>query len=201
MSTMPPLETPRLRIRPFAGEDLQSIHHILDIELAEAEVGSEGAGTLEQRAEWLQWTIVNYEQLGRLYQPPYGDRAIVLKTTGQLIGVCGFVPSFGPFFQLPALAAGVNTQVHLNTPEFGLFYAVSLAFQRQGYAAEAIRALIDYAFHHLQLRRIVATTTYENVASIRVMEKVGMQIERNPYPEPPWFQVVGILENRTVRSH
>jgi hypothetical protein len=34
-----------------------------------------------------------------------------------------------------------------------------------------------------------------------VMEKVGMQIERNPCPEPSWFQVVGILENRVVSSH
>jgi RimJ/RimL family protein N-acetyltransferase len=202
MSTMPSLETVRLIIRPFSGDDLQAIHHILDVELADVEVGNAGAATLLQRAEWLQWTVLNYAQLGRLYQPPYGDRAMVRKATGELIGACGFVPSFGPFSQLPAFAAlGADGQAQLNTPEFGLFYAVSLAFQRQGYAAEATRALIDYAFHHLHLRRIVATTTYENTASIRVMEKVGMQIERNPYPEPSWFQIVGILENRAAGSH
>lgn len=201
MSTMPPLETTRLSIRPCVVDDLHAIHQILDCELAEVDVGNAGAMTLPQRAAWLQWTILNYEQLAQLYQPPYGDRAIVLKATGQLIGVCGFVPSFGPFAQLPACAtAGTDARAHLNTPEFGLFYALSVAFQRQGYAVEATRALIDYAFQHLQLRRIVATTTYANVTSIRVMEKVGMQIERNPYPEPPWFQVVGMLENNTVRS-
>ena len=200
MHTMPPLETARLIIRPFSRDDLHSIHHILDVELADVDVGNAGAATLQQRAEWLQWTVLNYEQLARLYQPPYGDRAIVLKATGQLIGACGFVPSFGPFYQLPAFAAsGADAQAQLNTPEFGLFYAVSLAFQRQGYAEEVTRALIDYAFQHLHLRRIVATTTYENAASIRVMEKVSMRIERNPCPEPPWFQVVGILENRAVR--
>lgn len=202
MPTMPPLETARLIIRPFSGDDLQAIHHILDVELAEIDVGNAGAATLQQRAEWLQWTVLNYEQLARLYQPPYGDRAIVLKATGQLIGACGFVQSFGPFYQLPTFtASGAEAQAHLNTPEFGLFYAISLVCQRQGYAEEATRALIDYAFHHLHLRRIVATTTYENAASIRVMEKVGMQIERNPYLEPPWFQVVGILENHATGSH
>ena len=201
MSTMPPLETARLSIRPCAEGDLHAIHQILDVELAEVDVGNAGAMTLQQRAVWLRWTILNYEQLAQLYQPPYGDRAIVLKVTGQLIGVCGFVPSFGPFAQLPAFAtAGTDPLAPLSTPEFGLFYALSVAFQRQGYAVEAARALIDYAFQHLQLRRIVATTTYVNVASIRVMEKVGMQIERNPYPEPSWFQVVGILENTAVRS-
>lgn len=201
MTTMPPLETDRLIICPFSGEDLQAIHQILDVELAEVDVGNAGAMTLQQRAEWLQWTVLNYEQLARLYQPPYGDRVIVRKATGQVIGACGFVPSFGPFAQLPAFATpGTATQNQLNTPEFGLFYTVSLVHQRQGYAVEATRALITYAFDHLHLRRIVATTTYENTASIRVMEKVGMQIERNPYPEPPWFQVVGILENRATGS-
>ena len=56
--------------------------------------------------------------------------------------------------------------------------------------------MIDYAFRELRLRRIVATTTRENVPSIRVMRNVGMSIEENPYPDPPWLQVVGVLENR-----
>jgi ribosomal-protein-alanine N-acetyltransferase len=45
------------------------------------------------------------------------------------------------------------------------------------------------------LQRVVATTTYNNAASIRVMQKLGMTIERNPLPDPPWFQVVGVLES------
>jgi RimJ/RimL family protein N-acetyltransferase len=84
----------------------------------------------------------------------------------------------------------------LYSPEFGLYYALSPAYQRQGYATEAAQALINYAFTQLHLKRIVATTTYENVASIGVMRKAGMRIEKNPFPDPPGFQVVGILENR-----
>jgi len=196
MLRMPPLETSRLIIRPFVMDDLQSVHHLLDVELVAADFATEGAVGLQERAEWLQWAVLNYEQLARLYQPPYGDRAIVLKATNKLIGACGFVPSFGPFGQLPALAAvGAGARASLFTPEFGLFYAVSPSSQRQGYAAEAARALIDYAFRQLYLQRIIATTGYDNAASIRVMQKVGMTIERNQLPEPPWFQVVGILEN------
>jgi [ribosomal protein S5]-alanine N-acetyltransferase len=66
------------------------------------------------------------------------------------------------------------------------------AHQQQGCATEAETALIGYAFTEPHLERIVATTTYENAASIRVMQKLGMRIERNPYPDPPWLQVVGI---------
>src|SRR5439155_21972537 len=118
-----------------------------------------------------------------------------------VIGACGFVPSFGPFGQLPSgKATNQQAEVHFNSPEFGLYYALSPSYQRQGYATEATRALIDYAFTQLSLKRIVATTTYGNVASMGVMRKVGMRIEKNPFPDPPWFQVVGILENRPTHA-
>jgi ribosomal-protein-alanine N-acetyltransferase len=51
------------------------------------------------------------------------------------------------------------------------------------------------AFKQLQLRGIIPTTEYSNVASQAVMQKVGMTIARNPLPKPPWLQIVGILEN------
>jgi ribosomal-protein-alanine N-acetyltransferase len=194
---VPPLETERLLIRAFRLEDLDVIHHILDIELRTADFGSEQAKTREERERWLQWTVLSYDELAKLYQPPYGDRAMVLKSTQQVIGACGFVPSLGPFGHLPSLhSASQDTLAHLYSPEFGLYYALSPAYQRQGYATEAAQALINYAFTQLHLKRIVATTTYENVASIGVMRKVGMRIEKNPSPDPPGFQVVGILENR-----
>jgi [ribosomal protein S5]-alanine N-acetyltransferase len=81
--------------------------------------------------------------------------------------------------------------------EFGLYWAISPAHQRRGYATEAARAMIAYAFAELGLARVVATTSYDNAPSIGVMRKVGMHIERNPYPDPPWFQVVGVLHHPT----
>ena len=194
---VPPLETERLLIRPFTMEDLDVIHHILDVELRTADFGSEQAKTREERERWLQWTVLGYDELARLYQPSYGDRAVVLKSTQQVMGACGFVPSLGPFGHLPSLhATSQDALAHLYSPEFGLYYALSPAYQRQGYATEAAQALINYAFTQLHLKRIVATTTSENVASTGVMRKVGMRLEKNPSPDPPGFQVVGILENR-----
>jgi len=159
MMRVPPLETERLVIRPFTIEDLDDIHRILDIDLMIADFGTEGAITRQEREQWLQWTILSYEELARLNQPPYGDRAIVLKQTQQIIGACGFVPSFAPFRQL--LSASHDAGAHFNSPAFGLFYAFSPAYQRQGYATEATQALSDYAFRELHLKCIVATTTYE----------------------------------------
>jgi RimJ/RimL family protein N-acetyltransferase len=68
--------------------------------------------------------------------------------------------------------------------------------RRRGYATEAGQALVDYAFRSLNLRRIVATTDFDNEGSIGVMRRLGMTIERNPNPgQPHYLQVVGILEN------
>jgi len=195
MSEMPVLETARLLIRPFALGDLLNVHRLLDVELRD-DLGSDTMDTLAERAEWLQWTVLNYRQLAKLRQPPYGDRAVALKSTGELIGVCGFVPCLNVFGQLPGFGAGDSPPRPGGrySTEFGLFYAVAPAHQRRGYATEAARALVAYAFDQLQLTRVVATTTYDNAASIGVMRKLGMRIERNPLPEPRWLQVVGVLE-------
>ncbi len=39
-------------------------------------------------------------------------------------------------------------------------------------------------------------TRHDNAASIGVMRKLGMRVERNVLPDPPWLQVVGIIESK-----
>lgn len=196
MLMMPILQGLRLSIRPFVMEDLPDVYQLLDVDLREVHFGSDRMSTISERAQWLNWTILNYEQLAKLDQPPYGDRAVVLRSTGQLVGACGFVPCLNAFEQLPSFTSqGKAPRTNLYSTQFGLFYAISPFHQHQGYATEAASALVQYAFQQLRLGRIVATTDYDNTASIGVMRKIGMRIEHNPLEAPPWLQVVGILEN------
>jgi [ribosomal protein S5]-alanine N-acetyltransferase len=196
MNEMPTLETTRLSIRPFVMEDLEDAHRLFDIELNAGDLRTDKMNTLKERSEWLQWSVLNYRQLAKLNQPPYGDRAIILKQTGQLIGSCGFVPCLNVFEQMPNFSYyNSSSKPGQYSTEFGLFYAISPAHQRHGYAAEAAQALVDYAFQKLQLKRIVATTNYDNSASMGVMRKLGMQVQNNPLQEPAWLQVVGVIEN------
>jgi RimJ/RimL family protein N-acetyltransferase len=123
--------------------------------------------------------------------------AIVLANTNEVIGACGFVPCLAPFGQLPSWAA-VATVKHLYRTEIGLFYAIAPRHQRRGYATEAVGAIIRVAFDDLYVRRVVATTTFDNTASLGIMRAIGMRIEKNPDPDPSWFQVVGVLENATA---
>lgn len=188
--SMPTLETNRLFIREFTMDDLDDLYRIIDLDV-ELEVQS-----YEERRQYVQWSIMNYEALARLYQPPYGDRVVVLKESSKLIGAAGLVPCWGPFGTLPYyVTRSGGHEDCLNRPEMGLYYAIDGQYQRQGYATEAAQALIDFAFQHLQLSHMIATTDYDNLASQGVMRRLGMIVERNPYPDPEWFQVVGILAN------
>ncbi len=49
----------------------------------------------------------------------------------------------------------------------------------QGLATEAALTLIRYGLQTLQLKRLVAIAKPENLASRRVMEKIGMQYDKN----------------------
>ncbi|CAN5792794.1 GNAT family N-acetyltransferase [soil metagenome] len=187
------IETPRLLIRTFAQADLSHIHRILDQTFGDGTQIANQQALIERRS-WLQWAILNQQWFLALHQPAYGERAIVLKSSNELIGAIGYVPCMAPFEQIPGMNSA-NTQSRYNTPEFGLFWAIDPQHQQKGYATEAAQAMIDYAFIQLRWKRIIATTEYENLASQGVMRKLGMRLERNPFPDPPWLQIVGILEN------
>jgi RimJ/RimL family protein N-acetyltransferase len=185
------LETNRIIIRPFISDDLQTIHRILDQTFGDGKnIANEAA--VQERKSWLDWSRLNQEWFPKMEQAPYGDRAIVLKTTDQVIGSVGYVPLLDVFSQIPEL--GLPSRGYA-TPEFGLFWVIDPTYQRQGYATEAAQAMIDHAFKHLRLARILATTEYSNIASQAVMRKLGMKLAHNPLADPPWLQVVGMLEN------
>jgi ribosomal-protein-alanine N-acetyltransferase len=191
------LETPRLVIRPLAMADLEAAYRLLDPDPGGVEAGgavaSEAADAVRAaRARWLQWTVLGYEQFARLRQPPYGERAMVLKASGELAGLCGFVPLLLPLAQMPP-PLGREARGARSSTGFGLYYAVAPAHRRQGLASEAAAAMVGYAFGALGLDRILATTTYDNLGSQGVMRRLGMQLLRNPFPDPPWLQVVGVM--------
>jgi RimJ/RimL family protein N-acetyltransferase len=65
-----------------------------------------------------------------------------------------------------------------------------------GYATEAARAALRFAFETLRLTEVVSFTTAANIASRRVMEKVGMV--RDPGGD---FQYPGVPEGHPIRPH
>jgi ribosomal-protein-alanine N-acetyltransferase len=84
--------------------------------------------------------------------------AVLLKTDDMLIGPMDLHPWFAP-----------------RTYEIG--WVCNRVYQGQGYGTEAALALLRYGFEALRLHRIIATCQPENVASCRIMEKLGMRQE------------------------
>ncbi len=194
MREIPVLESERLRIRPFLKIDLEPVHQLkVNVGWVNPHISKTQQFILQE--QWLNWTILNTEQLARLDQPPYGDRAIVLKENGGFIGCVGLVPCLDVYGQLPYFGGQQNCPA---TPEVGLLWIIDPAHQNKGYAAEAAQRLIDFTFESVRLHRLIATTEYDNLASQAVMRKLGMAVEHNPFPDPPWLQVVGILENNRL---
>lgn len=187
--TLPPLTTSRLEIRPLRPDDAQACHQLY-MEIGWNDGQRSDAENFERRRQWVEWSVLNHTQLAQLQQPPYGERAVVAAGTG-FVGLVGLVPLLAPFAQLTSVDGAACARF---TAEVGLFWAISPSAQRQGYATEAARALIDFAFQKLNLARIAATTEHGNLASIAVMKRLGMRVERNPHRDPNWFQVVGLLE-------
>jgi RimJ/RimL family protein N-acetyltransferase len=83
-----------------------------------------------------------------------GEAIFVITLDSTPIGVCGVDPRAGG-------------------PEIG--YWLGVAYWGQGYATEAARALIDYAFAGLRHEALQAGTRVSNPASRRVLEKCGFQ--------------------------
>ena len=181
---MTDLETDRLLIRAFRADDLDHFAELMDDAFGTA-------ASREARREQMAYYSLAEAVQARLRQPPYGDRAVVLKEGGALVGSVGFVPCLAPFGQLPCFGGVAGARY---TPEVGLFWAVGSEYRGKGYATEAAAAMARFGFDELRLGRLVATTELDNLASIAVMRRLGMWVERNPFPTPNWFQAVGVLE-------
>lgn len=87
-------------------------------------------------------------------------RAIVRRADGVVVG---FVNFHGP--------PGSNDVADPDAAELG--WTVFPPYRRQGYATEVARALMDWAVSEHAVRRFVSATTPDNVASLRVHEKLG----------------------------
>ena len=99
--------------------------------------------------------------------------AIVLQETNLLIGHITFNPYNGE-----------------HTYELG--WIIHPEFQNRGYATEAVKAFMLHVFRYLKTHRLIAICPVENIASWRVMEKIGMRKEAHyrkslPYGEHDWL--------------
>lgn len=141
------LQTPRLVLRAIRLADWPAIHRYMSDPLVTRWLPE---GTLDEA----QAQAFARKHAGRSARAV----AVIDRETAELVGHMVFHPWYG----------------HA-THEIG--WAIASEHQGRGYATEAARALLDFAFGALGCHRVIATCQPENRASWRVMEKLGMRRE------------------------
>lgn len=152
---MDTLETDRLLLRKWQGEDADPFTAInQDPKVIEF---LRGPMTYEQVVAFMAAANQHIEKHG------YGLWAATLKTTQALIGFIGLsIPAFEAHF----------------TPCVEIGWRLGSAFWGKGYATEGAKAVLQAGFETFDLNEIVSFTTYRNLRSIHVMEKIGLQRDR-----------------------
>jgi [ribosomal protein S5]-alanine N-acetyltransferase len=149
-----PKPTERLSFRPLEAADAEAMHIVWrDAEVMRYLPG-EPSASLEETAERVDRHVERFAETG------YGLCAVVERERGDVIGVCGLFP------------------VEWVGPDVEVAYHFARAVWNRGYASEAAGAWVTAAFAHSALERVVALAYPANRASTRVMEKIGMRLER-----------------------
>ena len=80
--------------------------------------------------------------------------------------------------------------------EAQLGYIFDPAYGGNGYATEAVTAMVAHAFDRLGVRRITAGCFADNIASVRILEKVGMRREQHGVGDS-WHAELGWVDGYT----
>jgi len=148
--TVPSFETPRLRLRPFVEDDAPALHRILTKEDMLKYFPSPAGPSLDKVEKFVRNQIRQWATVG------YGWWAVELKSTGALSGWNGL-------------------QYLPDTRETEVGYLLDRPLWGRGLTTEAARVSLRYGFGNLELPEIIALAHPENLASRRVMEKLGMR--------------------------
>lgn len=142
-----PIETERLVLRRYTHRDVPDILDLVS--------HSSVAGAVPE-IEPTESGVIEYIDLQNSFRPFEQDKCfdLAIEQAGRVIG----------------LLTLVRRKHRLG--ELG--YALHIAYRGRGYATEAARALVAYAFTSLDLHRVQATTSSHNSGSWRVMERLGM---------------------------
>ena len=147
------LETRRLRLRPYRLGDIDALHALWTDPDVRRYLWDGKVISRERTAETVRSSLSDWSHLH------YGQWTIRLPETSELIGFCGFRPA-----------------AWCGDPE--LLVGLSPSYWGQGFATEAASATLQFGFETLRVPRVVAATDAPNLASVRVMERLGMPFER-----------------------
>lgn len=142
------------RLRPLQISDLDSLLSIWSDSEVTRFLPSRGKPVARENTEkMLRFFIEHWQQRG------YGVWAIVENSSARMVGYCG----------LRYLEELDDTEV---------LYGLAKTYWGRGIATQAAKAAVKYGFDVANLNRLIAMALPENIASIGVIEKAGLQYEK-----------------------
>jgi RimJ/RimL family protein N-acetyltransferase len=147
------LETARLILRRLSADDADFILDLLNQPSFLRYIGDKGVRNSDDAIRYIETgPIASYERFG------FGLYLVELKETGASIGMCGLLKRD-------------------SLPDVDVGFAFLPDYWSQGFAFESAAAVMNYGREALGLRRIVAITSLDNDASIKLLEKLGLRFE------------------------
>lgn len=149
------IETERLGLRWLTDTDDEFILDLLNQPSWLKYIGDRGVRNIEDARAY-----IHNGPLAMISQYGFGLYLVELKASRISIGLCGLLK-----------------REALDDVDIG--FAFHPDYQGSGYAREAANACLDYARDHIGLERLVAITMPTNNDSIKLLDSLGMQYERN----------------------
>jgi RimJ/RimL family protein N-acetyltransferase len=165
--------TERLRLRPVGDEDIDRILRYRN---------------LPEVNRWLIRTEVDpasYAAAWRAAAADPDDHSVAVTLDGVVIGTVSL-----------EVVDGMGQPGMPSRTEARLGYIFDPAYGGHGYATEAVTAMVAHAFDRLGVRRITAGCYADNLASVRILEKVGMRREQHGVGDS-WHADAGWVDGYT----
>ncbi len=166
------IETERLLIRPFKMEDIEPSYIMnLDAEVSK-HTGDGGVVSKEEIERRIVENVFgDYEKHG------FGRLAVELKGENKFIGFTGL-------------------KYLEDMDEVDLGYRFMKEYWGKGIATESAKACVNLGFNTLGLKRMIAMVLPENIGSIRVLEKLNFEYEKDIIEDNQLVKIYSLIKEK-----
>ncbi len=147
-------KTERLVVKPTQVEDAEFILELLNTPQWLANIGDRNVKNIKDAENYITTKI-----LPQLKELGFSNNTVIRKSDNIKVGTCGLYKRDG-----------------LENVDLG--FAFLPEYYKNGYAFESSKKLVEVAFSKFKIKTLNAITIKENIASQRLLEKLGFTFEK-----------------------
>jgi len=171
------IETERLLIRPFKMEDIEP-SYIMNLDAEVSRYTGDGGIVSKEEIERriVENVFGDYEKHG------FGRLAVELKGKNKFIGFTGL-------------------KYLEDMDEVDLGYRFMKEYWGKGIATESAKACVNLGFNKLRLKRLIAMVLPENIGSIRVLEKLNFEFEKDVIEDHQSAKIYSLIKEKAPNKN